>query len=290
MLDCMQLLLSCSLYTHQVTKAIADFISRNDCTAGTSVADSKTAYKALLDNIFNSVPGVTIIVSTLLLNTNEKIRPCLTGLSNEIQYLVDDYKNSRIMLANIRRYMPLDELGSDGTHPNDQGYKRFAGVWWDAISKIEDSIQPPDTKVMDDSQVDSSVTCRKVAGNAGEPVQVQLGSGADDGNYVHSSSGHGALSTAQINKNSDPSSITDAIPWHMFFANLVVGDASAPRSAALDDWIRIFHDTSGKNTYWFRQNLGGGNFAESKTFNVDMNCDSGPRKLTRFPVLNILDV
>jgi hypothetical protein len=64
----------------------------------------------------------------------------------------------------------------------------------------------------------------------------------------------------------------------MFFANIVLNNPNAARSEAQDDWIRIFHDTStGKNTYYYRQNQGGGSFGPSTTFDVDMNCDAGPR-------------
>lgn len=63
----------------------------------------------------------------------------------------------------------------------------------------------------------------------------------------------------------------------MFFANLVINDPNAERSQALDDWIRVFHDTrTGKNTYYYRQNLGGGKFGPSTVFDVKMDCDSGP--------------
>lgn len=64
----------------------------------------------------------------------------------------------------------------------------------------------------------------------------------------------------------------------MFFANILVNDANFDRKAALDDWICVFHDTrTNKNTYYYRQNNGGGNFGPFRTFNVGMNCDSGPR-------------
>jgi hypothetical protein len=178
--------------------------------------------------------------------------------------------------------MKLSDIGPDNDHPTDDGYKWFAGVWWDAISQIEDRIQPPAAvNGINDAATGQTNQCKKVAGNSGLPAQSQLGSGHDDGNYVHASTARGTLDSAVIDKGSDPKSITDAIPWHIFFANIVKGDPNAARTAALDDWIRVYHNTKDKNAYWFRQNLGGGKFDKSVQFDVDMNCDLGPRKYSQ---------
>ncbi|KAM3066373.1 hypothetical protein ACMFMF_010334 [Clarireedia jacksonii] len=146
----------------------------------------------MVDDIFNSIPGVTVVLSTLLRNRDQDA--CTEKVSQQIQSLMGVYENARIGLADIRSVMSMNDLSSDGTHPNYGGYKLFAGVWWNAISRLENNIQPPATVTgMNDAMVDSSKTCKKVAGNAGAAVQSQLGSGHDDGNYVHDSSAHGAL-------------------------------------------------------------------------------------------------
>lgn len=62
----------------------------------------------------------------------------------------------------------------------------------------------------------------------------------------------------------------------MFFANVVVGDPNFARSGALDDWIRVYHGPDNKNVYYYRQNNGDGTFGPSTTFDVGMDCDTGP--------------
>jgi hypothetical protein len=231
-----------------------------------------------LDDIFDSVSGVTVIVSTLLRNRDGTRDACSGNISRQILKVVEEYKGARIAIADVRSVMSISDIGPDGDHPTDAGYKMFAGVWWDAIKKIEDRIvEPAKVSGIDDGAGESNKQCRKVAGNSGLPVQSQRGSGHDDGNYVHSSSSQGTLETAKIDKGNDPKSIVEAIPWHIFFANVVKGDPNADRSASLDDWIRIYHDPDNKNNYYFRQNLGGGKFDKSVRFNVDMDCDQGPR-------------
>lgn len=233
--------------------------------------------KVMIDDIFNSIPGVTVILSTLARSHNHD--DCSASLSQQYRDLVSSYKGKRIGLADIYSVMLMTDLSSDGIHPNDFGYKLFASVWWDAISLVEGGIQPAANNTgIDDSAVSTQTkTCNKVAGNARGPIQSQRGSGHDDGNYVHSRIERGVIESARIDKFNDPVSITSAIPWHMFFANIVVSNPNFERADALDDWIRILHNTTSvKNTYYFRQNLGGGKFGPSTTFDVDQNCDSGP--------------
>ncbi|CVL03596.1 related to acetylxylan esterase [Fusarium proliferatum] len=250
----------------------------NDCNSGGDPSKAGERTKSLVDDIFDSVPGVTVVLSTLLLNRDSSRNSCSDDISKQIRKVAAGYKGARIALADVRSVMSIDDIGPDKDHPTDDGYKMFAGVWWDAISKIEDQIQAP-AKVdnIDDAAGGSSNQCKKVAGNAGLPGQSQMGSGHDDGNYVHKSTSKGVIESAKIDKGSDPKSITDAIPWHIFFANIVKGDPNAERTASLDDWIRVYHNTKNKNAYWFRQNLGGGKFDKSVQFNVDMDCDLGPR-------------
>lgn len=234
----------------------------------------------MVDGIFASVLGVTVILSTLLRNRDLTRDACTKDISRQIRSVSKGYKKgTRIGLADVRDVMKSSDIGPGNDHPTDDGYKMFARVWWGAISQIEDRIQPPAAVTgIDDAATGQARQCKKVAGNAGLPGQSQLGSGQDDGNYVHASTARGTLESAVIYKGSDPKSITDAIPWHIFFANIVKGDPNAARTGALDDWIRVYHNTKDKNAYWFRQNLGGGKFDRSVQFDVDMNCDLGPRK------------
>ncbi|PQE03109.1 Lipase GDSL protein [Rutstroemia sp. NJR-2017a BVV2] len=148
----------------------------NDCVQGIDTNNAGQRLKAMVDDIFNSIPGVTVVLSTLLRNRDQDA--CTEKVSQQIQGLMGVYGNARIGLADIRSVMSMNDLSSDGTHPNDGGYKLFAGVWWNAISQLENNIQPPTTVTgMNDALVDSSKTCKKVAGNAGATVQSQLGSG-----------------------------------------------------------------------------------------------------------------
>jgi hypothetical protein len=173
----------------------------------------------------------------------------------------NSFAGRRIGLADINSAMSLDLLHDD-THPNDQGYRLFAAVWWDAISKLEDVIQPPPADGPNDAS--SGNSCRKVAGTARGPIRTQQGSGHDDGNYVHSSDPVGDLVSARIEYKSDTPYMNSLVPQNMFFANLIKTDPNAERKDALDDWVRAWH---------VRRNKGNGEFDASQTFHVDQRCE-----------------
>lgn len=229
--------------------------------------------KDLIDDIYNKLPDVTIVLSTLVKSKNS--RACAENLSQQFRDLVTkDYRNKRMGLADIDSIIKMDQLDGDGIHPNDEGYKLFAAVWWEAISRLENEIQPPPTDglIKDDNATGGANKCPKVAGNAAGPVQTQKGSGHDDGIYKHDRVERGVIESARIQKNNDPKSITQDIPLNMYFADIIKNDPNSDRVLSLDDWIRVFTDVNGQTTYYFRQNLGGGNFGESRTFEPGVAC------------------
>jgi hypothetical protein len=153
--------------------------------------------KSLIDDIYSKLPDVTVVLSTLVRSRDHST--CSEDLSKQFRNLVrNDYAGKRIGMADIESAITMSQVSDDGIHPTDDGYRLFAGVWWNAISKLEGVIQPPPTDglVKDDSAI-SSKKCAKVAGNASGPVQTQKGSGHDDGKYVHNRVERGAIESAK---------------------------------------------------------------------------------------------
>lgn len=224
--------------------------------------------KDLIDDIYSKLPDVTVVLSTLVRSRDHST--CSENLSKQFRNLVkNDYAGRRIGMADIESVITMSQVADDGIHPTDDGYRLFAGVWWNAISKLEGVIQPPPTDglIKDDSAI-SSNKCAKVAGSASGPVQTQKGSGHDDGKYVHNRAERGAIASAKITKaesgDSDSAysgSTGSSIPYDMYFADIIKNDPNSDRSLALDDWIRVIDYTNSiPRKYFFRQNLGGGKF------------------------------
>ncbi|CAG8954298.1 hypothetical protein HYFRA_00005919 [Hymenoscyphus fraxineus] len=111
----------------------------NDCIQSKDTKHAGVRMKALIDDIFKKVPETTVILSTLVPSRDNGA--CARNISTQFRELVKSkhYRNARLGLADIESSLKLSDL-ADGTHPNDGGYKIFAGVWCTAIDKLQDKI------------------------------------------------------------------------------------------------------------------------------------------------------
>lgn len=190
-------------------------VGTNDCVQNIDIDNAGSRIKVLIDDIFDKIPGVTVILSTLV--PARDFDPCASTISQQYRDLAATYTSAsaRLQLADMHSFLTVGDLYNDGIHPNDDGYKKMAAVWWDAISKAESAMQAPaeDSGVVD-TAVSSATTCSKVAGNAGGPINTQKGSGHDDGLYIHHSTSMGNLASGKVLKGTDKA-LNDAIPDHM---------------------------------------------------------------------------
>lgn len=144
------------------------------------------------------IPGVTIIMSTLLPNKGASLAANARNMNDQVRKaVVPHYRgiNQKLMLAEMDDgFITLDDLG-DETHPNDAGYKKMAAVWWAAFQEVERNgwLSPPQDNGLTDSSSTTVYTCPKTLAIGTAPVKIQRGSGTDDGPYTHSSQDQGVV-------------------------------------------------------------------------------------------------
>lgn len=109
---------------------------------------------SLLDTLFDSIPGTTVILSTLLPNRREYKQRNAKMINEKYRQLVETRRKNhdRIVLAEMAGQITVDDLGPDGTHPSDDGYKKMAGVWWTAFQEVEKEgmLTPPEDNGVND--------------------------------------------------------------------------------------------------------------------------------------------
>lgn len=207
-------------------------VGTNDCSFNIDLPGAGARMQSLVQSVFDAVPGVVVIMSTLI--PSPGIKDCAKELSDQFRQLVPKIQNGRLGLADFNAAMdPATMFSDDPIHPNDFGYEFMASVLWKAIWETSSALQAPLDNGQDDSQPIS--TCAKQAGVSRGPIITQQGSGHDDGTYVHKSIGKGVLVDCRIQKPTAQSE-SAAIPTHIFFAQLTNINA-VDRSAALDDWV-----------------------------------------------------
>jgi lysophospholipase L1-like esterase len=97
--------------------------------------------KQLIEKVQNMHPQTTIVLSTILMTTNQDANARVDGFNRQIrQYMYDQADagspDGKIILAEMddSYHITARHLQPDGIHPNEEGYRRMAAVWNKAIS------------------------------------------------------------------------------------------------------------------------------------------------------------
>lgn len=86
----------------------------------------------LIDELLETAPDALLVVSTIIPLPNSASQ--VTSYNAAIPGIVEERAKAgkHILLVDQFKGFPTNELG-DGVHPNEQGYARMAGVWYEAI-------------------------------------------------------------------------------------------------------------------------------------------------------------
>lgn len=198
-------------------------VGTNDAIQSYDVADFGTRLGSLIDRLFDANPGVTIIASTILPNANPTTQANVVKLNSQIPGVVQARQGQghKITYADFSSsYFSIGDIGSDGTHPTELGYLKMAEVWYQGISAANSQgwlSTPAVESALSDTVIAGSTTCNKVPSAAIGPVQTQMGSGSDDGAYVHTGVYYDAFSGF-----TNPSTVkfNDPFPEGVFWANI----------------------------------------------------------------------
>ncbi|UKZ67969.1 uncharacterized protein TrAtP1_009126 [Trichoderma atroviride] len=114
----------------------------NDCLQDVEIGQIGNRISGLLEYIWSTCPRSTIILSTLLLNSDTLTEQRILQANAQFQELASQkYKQrKRIVLVDMHGAdgPNADEL-VDGTHPNDAAYRKMASIWHrgfqEAVSK-----------------------------------------------------------------------------------------------------------------------------------------------------------
>ncbi|KAK5628703.1 hypothetical protein RRF57_004418 [Xylaria bambusicola] len=115
-------------------------VGTNDCSGNIDLANAGNRMSALLDDVYKGSPRATIILSTLLVRSDEEKQECVEDVNNQFKSVAAAQR------ANGRRLVLVDmqppdgpttaEL-VDGIHPNEVGYAKMADIWFDGIKEAD---------------------------------------------------------------------------------------------------------------------------------------------------------
>ncbi|CAH0057885.1 unnamed protein product [Clonostachys solani] len=113
----------------------------NDCIQDFKLDEFKERMSGIVQFLWQTDPSSTVVLSTLLVNGDDKVNSRVLRVNEQIRDLVvqETGRNNKIVLADMHSVEgpQLDDL-VDGTHPGDTGYQLMAGIWFDAIQKARE--------------------------------------------------------------------------------------------------------------------------------------------------------
>ncbi|KAK7928156.1 Esterase- SGNH hydrolase-type [Apiospora marii] len=112
----------------------------NNCNKGGEVPDAGKQVAAMIDDIYTSSPGATVVLATVLANKDAAQDKCRLGVNAQYQTLAADLaaKKAKFVLVDMRSPEgPTTADLSDSRHPNDAGYAKMAAVWLKGIQEAQ---------------------------------------------------------------------------------------------------------------------------------------------------------
>jgi len=109
-------------------------VGTNDMLQNFNVSTAHLRLASLIDHLFDTIPGVTVICSTLLPNLNAAAQSNAQSFNAKIPGLVSTRQKAgkKILQADFSTFS-TSLMGADGTHPTSDGYAKMADVWYQKI-------------------------------------------------------------------------------------------------------------------------------------------------------------
>ncbi|TLD11870.1 hypothetical protein PspLS_11256 [Pyricularia sp. CBS 133598] len=110
----------------------------NNCNKGGVVADAGTQVDAMLRKVFADSPGVTVVMTNVLVNKIAKQEACRVDENKQFDAVWQKLKDEGAKLVTVDMRSPAgpttDDL-FDTRHPNDAGYVKMANVFFGGIQE-----------------------------------------------------------------------------------------------------------------------------------------------------------
>ena len=186
----------------------------NDAREYNNIAQIGDRMGALISDLQREIPGVTILLSTILPSTNRDIMNNWRSVNAQYQHLAMHRRHvlgQKVILVDFEKPgfdwgIPLSMI-PDGIHPNNEGFERMASAWFQGILEADEAgflSAPADSSFVKDDAGEVTNTCDKVYGVSRGPIATQAGSGLDDGLYTHNSAPRGVRATIYSQSDANP--------------------------------------------------------------------------------------
>lgn len=108
----------------------------NDCLQSFRLEEAGSRLSVLLEYLWETCPGSTILLSTLIVSADEQINTNVNFVNDQFQALAKQKANEgeKIVLVEMNcEAGPQVDCLVDGIHPDSDGYQTMAKLWMDGF-------------------------------------------------------------------------------------------------------------------------------------------------------------
>ncbi|KAF5660854.1 integrin alpha n-terminal [Fusarium heterosporum] len=219
------------------------------------VNGASSRMEGLLDDLWGSdgMSNTYVVVSSVIRRNNAQAEQNRKEINEQYKKMVKRLQSIGKRIEYVDIDIPLNELVSDGIHPNDAGHKRMAIKFWHAIEWGYQSGRIGEAAPF---TIAATNTCDKQPGQAQYGGITQKGSGDSDGIYYHDSQEMGTIWSY--------TSEFDRDQW--FFTRLY--------GSKYDDIVGWWYANE-KLSFATWKNNGGGKFSKVSDLDTKLFCNVG---------------
>jgi len=115
----------------------------NDCLQGYKLEEASRRMDNLLESLWLASPDSTVVIGSLLVNKDKRVDGVIRDFNQQLEKLVRTkrWEGRKVVFVDMHGGDgPLvEDLGEDGTHPNDAGYAKMAKIWLQGIQVASNS-------------------------------------------------------------------------------------------------------------------------------------------------------
>lgn len=112
-------------------------LGTNDAIQNKDVDHAGERMEKLINYLYDTVKETTVILSALIPNKNKDHEANVVKINKQFVDLYHKLHGQKKRIVYVDMHGPngpkVEDITDDGTHPNDEGYKKMAALWYKAL-------------------------------------------------------------------------------------------------------------------------------------------------------------
>ncbi|KAI1425642.1 carbohydrate esterase family 3 protein [Xylaria sp. FL1777] len=117
-------------------------VGTNDCSGNVDIPNAGKRMSSLLDDVYKGSPRVTVILSTLLVRSDEVNQECVEDVNSQFKTVAATQRANGRRLVLVDMQPPAGPTTAqlvDGIHPTEAGYAKMANIWFEGIKEADEA-------------------------------------------------------------------------------------------------------------------------------------------------------